>query len=182
MTPSAHKPESAGLAPEQFPALYEAALPYVWKSLLRLGVAEADAADLAHEVFITAYRALGDFDTSRPVRPWLFGIAVRVTANYRRLARHAREIPDQDADAADGAPDPEGQAMASQDRELVLAALDRLSADQRAVFVMHEIDEHAMPEIAEALGVPLNTAYSRLRLARAAFASAVRSLAPPEES
>jgi RNA polymerase sigma-70 factor (ECF subfamily) len=53
--------------------------------------------------------------------------------------------------------------------ELVARGLEQLELDQRAVFVMHDIDGHAMPVIARELGIPLNTAYSRLRLARRDF-------------
>jgi RNA polymerase sigma-70 factor (ECF subfamily) len=52
-----------------------------------------------------------------------------------------------------------------------MKALDTLDLDRRAVFVLHELDELSMPEIAAALSIPLNTAYSRLRLARADLAA-----------
>jgi RNA polymerase sigma-70 factor (ECF subfamily) len=55
-----------------------------------------------------------------------------------------------------------------------MKALDGLDLDRRAVFVMHELDEIPMPEIARTLAIPLNTAYSRLRLARADVAQAIQ--------
>jgi RNA polymerase sigma-70 factor (ECF subfamily) len=65
---------------------------------------------------------------------------------------------------------------AQQDRQLVLQALESIDLDRRAVFVLYEIDGESMSDIALALGVPVNTAYSRLRAARAEFASAVKRL------
>ncbi len=66
--------------------------------------------------------------------------------------------------------------MTAQRAGRVLAALDTLDLDRRVIFVMHEMDGTACPEIAEALGVPLNTVYSRLRLARQKFKAAIRRL------
>jgi RNA polymerase sigma-70 factor (ECF subfamily) len=70
---------------------------------------------------------------------------------------------------------PEEAMAAQQDRALVARALGALDLDRRAVFVMHELEGQAVPEIARALAIPLNTAYSRLRLARRDFVDAVRS-------
>ena len=81
---------------------------------------------------------------------------------------------DPDADWPDAAPGPEEEAAARESRSLVANALDRLPDEQRVVFVMHDIDGFSMPEIAEALESPLNTCYSRLRLARRKFAAIVR--------
>ena len=64
---------------------------------------------------------------------------------------------------------------------MVQAALDQLPMEQRAVFVLHELDEQSAPEVAEALGTPLNTVYSRLRLARERFRAAVEALQKGEE-
>jgi len=53
-----------------------------------------------------------------------------------------------------------------------------MAIDKRAVLVMHDMDGVAMPKIAEALSIPLNTAYSRLRLARQELERNVRELRP----
>ncbi len=170
----------APLDPASFPALYEAQFSYVWKSLRRLGVPERDAPDLAHEVFLMAFKQREDFDASRPLRPWLFGIALRVSANDRRRAHRTREIGDVGGEPADEAPSPEDRAVHRERQGTVLKALEGLNADQRAVFVMHEIDGHSMPEIAEVLSAPLNTLYSRLRLARSSFSARIRELSNGE--
>jgi RNA polymerase sigma-70 factor, ECF subfamily len=61
-------------------------------------------------------------------------------------------------------------------RRVVIEALSALDDDRRAVFVMHELDELPAPEIADALGIPVNTVYSRLRVARERFAQALERL------
>lgn len=172
-----HAPPSASI---DFRAIYDAEFDYVHRSLRRLGVPDRDLEDLCHDVFVAFHRGLDHFDPSRPIRPWLFGIAFRVASDHRRRARHRYEQQGMEADAADGLldarPNAEERVAEGQQRALVRAALATLDLDRRAVLVMHDLDGQTMPEIAEALGVPLNTAYSRLRLAREQFAKAVRRL------
>ena len=161
--------------------LYEAHFDYVWHTLRRLGVRPAELEDVAHEVFIVVQRKASDFDPTRPEKPWLFGIAYRVAADQKRLVRHARETA-LEHDPPSGAGNAEAAAIARQHRRLVEAALAGLPLDQRAVFIMHDVDELTMPEIARALDVPLNTAYSRLRLGREAFTAAVRRIRARSET
>lgn len=172
---------SPAVVRERFRALFDAECSYVCHTLRRLGVRSGDVDDVAQEVFLVVHRQLdsGSIDLGRPMRPWLFGIAVRTVANYRRLARHRRERLEDDE--AREVPDPSAGALdaleARRAREQVLAALDTLDLDRRAVLVMHDLDECPVPQIATALAIPLNTAYSRLRLARQDFARAVQRLA-----
>jgi RNA polymerase sigma-70 factor (ECF subfamily) len=155
--------------------LFLAEASYVARSLRRLGVRERDLEDLTHDVFLVVHRHLGDFLPDRPVRPWLFGIAVRVALAYRRRAGFQREVAGA-VEAVDERPAADEQLAAGEQRRLVAAALESVAVDRRPVFVAHDIDGTAMPEVARALGIPLNTGYSRLRLARAEFAAAVARL------
>ena len=178
---AAAPPSSPAVARPEFRAVFESECTYVWHALRRLGVRERDLEDVAHDVFVTVHRRLGDYDPSRPLRPWLFGIALRVASDYRRLARNRLEIVSAmgagEADEpADETPDALARYEQAEARRMVLEALAVLDLDKRAVFVMHELDGHAMPEIAAALSIPLNTAYSRLRLAREQFTVVVRRL------
>ena len=144
-------------------------------TLRRLGVQERDLEDLCHDVFVVVFRNLDVYDARRPIRPWLFGIAFRVASDYRRSARHRREARRRRDEVGACPAPPADEVMLRRERQrLVVRALEELELDRRAVFVMHDIDGHVMPDIAAALGVPLNTAYSRLRLARADFAAAVK--------
>lgn len=160
----------------EFNRLYEAEFDYVWSTLRRLGVPEAHVEDVAHDVFVTAWKKLAEYDPSRPLRPWLFGIAYRLASDFRDKAWQRREVADAEPDTTDDAPTPEGHAQQAQAKQLVLRAMESIPLDRRAVFVMHELEGQGIPEVAQALDVPLNTAYSRLRLARRDFQAAVEKL------
>jgi RNA polymerase sigma-70 factor (ECF subfamily) len=174
----------AGSSPD-FRTILGSECSYVFHSLRRLGVHERDLEDVAHDVFLAIHKKLGDYDPARPLRPWIFAFAFRFAADYRKLARHRREkLADRDdaIEATDVGPSVDDRIDAARDRQLVLEALEALDLDKRAVFVMHEIDGNAMPAIATALGIPVNTAYSRLRLAREQFAASVKRLRSRAES
>jgi RNA polymerase sigma-70 factor, ECF subfamily len=176
-------PEYQGVAPSTkhpppertFRALYDAELPYVLRSLRRLGVSPIEAEDLAHDVFVVVHRRWDDYDRARPVRPWLFGIALRTAS--RALDRHWRRFElALGSEAIEAAPAPEGAAEDA--RDLLLRALAELEIDQRVVCILHDLDGQAAPEIAAALELPVNTVYSRLRVGRARLAEVVRRLSP----
>ena len=165
--------ESAPEAPS-FAQMFEAELDYVWHSLRRLGVPERDVEDLTHDVFFRVYERLADYDSERPLRPWLFGFAFRVASDYRRRFSNRREFLGKGAEPADPAPNALEHLVQAEALDLARVALDTVDIEQRAVFILHDIDGCAVPEIARVLTIPLNTAYSRLRLAREQFQSAVR--------
>jgi RNA polymerase sigma-70 factor, ECF subfamily len=148
------------------PAIYRSEFSYVWKTLRRLGAPAPDLEDLVHDVFVVVHRHLGDYDRGRPLRPWLFGIALRVVSDFRRAGRNLREVPGQTVEPVDASPSPHERVECKEARAVLLKALESLDLERRAVFVMHELDELPAPEIAAVLAIPLNTAYSRLRLAR----------------
>jgi RNA polymerase sigma-70 factor, ECF subfamily len=157
--------------------LFAAHAPYVWNTLRRLGVRALDLEDFTHDVFVQVQRHLGEYDPTRPVRPWLFGFAFRVASQERRRAfrRHETQTG-QEREAADPRTLADDQLAAEEDRRLVLEALEAIDLDRRAVFVLSQIDEVPMTEVARALAIPANTAYSRLRTARVEFAAAVKRL------
>jgi RNA polymerase sigma-70 factor (ECF subfamily) len=152
--------------------LFEAQFDYVYWTLRNFGVSPADAEDLVQEVFLVMWRRRTSYDASRPLRPWIAGIAFRALQEHRRRGR--REQPGGLLDAPDEAPCQDEHLEAAQARQLVTGALARVPEKQRVVLVMHEIDGIAMREIAEALSVPLFTLYSRLQRGRRAFAKEVR--------
>jgi RNA polymerase sigma-70 factor (ECF subfamily) len=175
--------ESTALSPAPPTTLqewYRQHLPFVYRSLERLGVPSADLEDLSHDVFVVAHQRWAAFDRSSPVRPWLFGIAVKVASGAQHRAWRTREVPTQDyPDAEDKQPLPDTLAEQAQLRRRLLRALDTLNLERRAIFVLHDLQGVAVPEAADALGVPLNTAYSRLRAARLQVTEALRRLSPP---
>jgi RNA polymerase sigma-70 factor, ECF subfamily len=163
-------------SPPDLGAIFDEHFDYVWATLRRLGVREADREDLVHDVFLKFHSRLADYDETRPLRPWLFGFAYRVAADHHRLARHRVEVLGVSGEAAAQNPPADDRVAAIEQRELILEALQTLDLDRRAVLVMHDVDDIAVPEIAHTLDIPLNTAYSRLRLAREQLAAAVTRL------
>jgi RNA polymerase sigma-70 factor (ECF subfamily) len=163
-------------------SVYQTELPYVWHSLRRLGVPEADRADLAHEVFLVVERRLDSFDATRAIRPWLFGIAFRVVAHHRERAAYRREVLGESDEPRAVEPSAEELLVVEDRRRLVLKALEVLPLERRAVFVMHDLDGQTVPQIGEQTGLPINTVYSHLRRARRDFAAEVRRLAPAEDA
>jgi len=162
-------------APAEFRDLYEAELAYVARTLRRLGVADADVEDVAHDVFATAYRRRDERDPARPVRPWLFGIAYRVVANYRHRAHRTREVS-MDVETPDPGPTP-AEAMARHElARRLLEALAALDLEHRAVAILFDLEGMPAPAIAESLGIPINTVYSRARAARIKMLELTRDL------
>lgn len=144
---------------------------FVWKSLARLGVREDDLADVMQDVFLIVHQRKHSFRGDSKVSTWLFGICLRVARKHRqRRARLERRYRDETPDALpDHGVDPEDVVARRQAERTLRRVLDALPVDKRAVFVMFEIDGMACDEIAEVLGVPLGTVYSRLHGARKAF-------------
>jgi RNA polymerase sigma-70 factor, ECF subfamily len=163
------------------PELYDVHFSYIYAILRRLGVWDRDLEDAVHDVFIVVHRRLPDYDPSRPVRPWLAGIATRVASEFRRRARHRREVVTEDAAMErEGVhqqltPAADEQLADRERRALVAKGLDALDDDRRAVLVLHDVEGHSMPEVAAALDTNINTLYARLRTARQEFAVAVRA-------
>ena len=157
-----------------FSDIFARDLGYVWTSLRRLGVPTRDLEDLSHDVFFRVYERLPDYDRERPFRPWLFGFCFRVASDYRRRFANQREVLGAEVEPIDSAPSALDRLVLAEATSLAQRVLQSLELERRAVFVMHEVDGIPIPQVAEALGIPLNTAYSRLRLAREQFAETLR--------
>ncbi len=153
---------------------FDREIDYVFATLRRLGVGASEIEDLAQEVFIVLYRNWAGLDTTRPLRPYLFGVAFRIVCAHRR--RHVREVPHATLDAADIAPGPEGSLQNKESIALLLAALESVPLARRAVVVMHDLDEVPVADIARTLSITRFGAYSRLRKGRRELTAAVRRL------
>jgi RNA polymerase sigma-70 factor (ECF subfamily) len=167
--------EVASAAPAEVPSfesLYDTFLPYVWRTVQRLGVPLSQADDVVQEIFIVVHRRLSEFEGRSTLKTWLYGIALRVVRTHRMKARREPVAVDADDFRAPEATRPDERAENAEAARLVNALLDGLEYEQREVFVLAELEQLSAPEIAEALGAKLNTVYSRLRLARRAFAEA----------
>jgi RNA polymerase sigma-70 factor (ECF subfamily) len=160
-----------------FAEVYTEHMAFVWRSLRRLGISERDLDDVCQEVFVIVHRKLATFDASGQLRTWLFGIARRVAADHRKRAHVRREelaLPSE-LDANQARPSDEAQPLElARARAVLDEILDELDDAKRAVFVLFELEEMPMSEVAQAVECPLQTAYSRLAAARKQVESAVR--------
>jgi RNA polymerase sigma-70 factor (ECF subfamily) len=169
-----------------FDSVYESMVQYVWSVVCRMGVPRSDAEDVVQEVFVTVYRRLADFEGRAQLKTWVFSIAVHVTQHYfrthaRKPGNRATEHDIRDAEEwskAHALTDGHESGPAS-DLERVegLDALDRVLAQlnerQRVVFVLAELEQMTLAEIAEVVGSNANTVATRLRAARKAFEKAL---------
>jgi len=153
-----------------FPAVYREHHRFVWRILQAMGVPRPTLEDTVQDVFLVVYRRQKDYDPATSIRSWLFGISRRLAAHVhrgrQRGERHLRALP---------GPEPAADAAAHVARaeavSLVTDFIAGLSEGQRLVFALADIEAMSAPEIADVVGIPLNTVYSRLRAARRRFAA-----------
>lgn len=159
-----------------FESVYRRNVGYVFRLLRRFGVLPAELEDAAQEVFMVVHRRLPEFDPTRgTVKTWLFAIARGVAANRRRSQqRRLRLLPP--PPGPNKATCPESSAGNRQLLALVEQFVETLPEAQREVFELVDIEGLKGPEVAELLGVKLNTMYTRLRAARLSFKSYIRGL------
>ncbi len=161
--------ERAGDTPPTFERIYQGYFDFAWRNLRRLGVPTPQLDDAVQDTFIVVHRRLADFEGRSSLGTWLASICWRVASDYRRASsRRGDQRPFADDIASDG-PDPQQAAAESEALRQVDRLLQQLDDEKRTVFVLTEMEGMSAPEIAEALGVKLNTVYSRLRAARRAF-------------
>lgn len=156
-----------------FDAIYAEHFSFVWRCLRGLGVAPGSLDDAAQDVFVVVHRRLHTFEGGATLRTWVFGIVRRIAFRYRRgVARKGTAEPLGEEQPAAG-PGPLERAQDAEAAEFVSRFLDQLDTRKREVFVLGVLEEMSVPDVAEALGIPLNTAYTRLRRARADFRRAL---------
>jgi RNA polymerase sigma-70 factor (ECF subfamily) len=153
---------------------FEREFDYVFETLQRLGANPNEIEDLAQDVFVVLHRHWPTLDTTRPLRPYLFGVAFRIVCAHRR--RRARETPYATISIEDESSGPEGLLQSKESTSVLFAALDRVPLPRRAVVVMHDLDGVPMVEVARQLHITRFGAYARLRKGRRELASAVRRL------
>jgi RNA polymerase sigma-70 factor, ECF subfamily len=153
----------------------------VWRAFRRLGVAEREVDDAAQQVFLTFAQRIADVAAGKEAA-FLAAVSVKIAANARRKVARSPEVLGSDVDVAEEPTTPERLLNDKQRRAELDRGLALLPEEQRAVFVLFELEGFSLPEIAEALGVPLGTATSRLRRARLRFETWAREREPTEES
>jgi len=159
-----------------FSRTYDEYFDFVWRNLRRLGVQESGIDDALQDAFIVVHRRWQDYEPAHgSFHSWLFGIVIRVAKDHRRT--HARKDPaahraqsqiDPDTIAADGK-SPQERAELAQQMSVLHTLLSELDEAKRSLLVLAELEQMTAPEISNALAIPVNTVYSRLRVARQAF-------------
>jgi len=148
----------------------------VWRTVRNFGVAEADVDDAVQQVFIVAANKLGLIKDGCE-RSFLAAVAVRVASRARRTRNRRREEVDVEApDHPDTCLGPVEELDRVEARRVFMTLLDAMSPDLRSAFVMYEVEELTLAEIATALELPLGTVASRVRRARQVFVTRARKL------
>jgi RNA polymerase sigma-70 factor, ECF subfamily len=163
-----------------FDDLYEQHFAFVWRSARRLGINDSALEDVAQEVFLVVHRRLDSLERGALLRSWLFSIVVRVVSDARRSLRRkpanlggsARSSLDVDGIGTSAA-SPEDSLARVEARRVMDAVLDGMTDPRRQVFILAELEQMSVPDIAAAVGANVNTVYARLRAARADFEQGV---------
>ena len=165
----------ATLALPTFRAIYDTYFPFVWRMLWRLGVWPGSVADAAQDVFVVVNRRLVDLRGAGLLQSFIYGVVVRVAGDYRRLQRRKGLLGAADCDEL-----PDGRSPSAYDHvarkeavALLDVLLDELDESRREVLVLVELEGLSVPEVAELLGVNVNTVYTRLRRGRQDFEQAL---------
>ena len=161
-------------APASFEVVYDEQVDFVWRNAKRLGVADDSLDDIVQQVFLVVHRRLAEAPVEVPLRAWVFGILSHVVRDYRRGVRrkspHLAQGPVDPATIAEAPGSGPFDTLArSEALGVVLELLGELSDDKREIFVLSELEQLTAQEIADLVGLNVNTVYSRLRAARQDF-------------
>lgn len=167
VAPSAGGEGAVDNAVPSFREVFDKHARYVWRSLLGLGVRERDVPDASQQVFLVVHdRMASDQVPAGALRTFVYGVCLRVASDFRRRAHRRHERLFADPPEPSQPPEQERAAVHRQVLAQLDAVLAGLPGPQREAFVLYEIEELSMNEVAGALGCPLQTAYSRLHAAR----------------
>ncbi len=166
-----------GVLRDRARAMFESHYVAIWRLLRRLGVRPSQLDDATQEVFAVFVRKLAVVEEGKE-GPYLYGVALRVASNEVRRGKGEPTLHEVEALAnlADAGPSPEAELAQRRDRLLLDIALDRMPHDLRAVFVLAQLEELEIRQIAEIEGIPVGTVSSRLRRAREEFSAIAKRL------
>jgi RNA polymerase sigma-70 factor, ECF subfamily len=180
--PARPVPREVPTVTPSFRAVYDGYFDFVWTCARRLGVPEEAIDDVVQEIFIVVHARLKTLERPASLRSWLYGVVRRTVSSYHR-GRNSRKARESPAPLSEETANPLqltplDLTVLGADIKRLWLLLAELDLPKREVLILAELEEMTAPEIAEAVGIPLNTAYSRLRVARQEFNELVaRSLA-----
>lgn len=169
------QPSAAAARAPAFSTVYQEYFDFVWSVVRRLGASPESVDDLVQEIFIVIYAKLDSLERPEALRSWIYGIARRTVSTHRRARRTTAGfgVATPGAEVVSLEPTPLEQTEKQAGLELLGRLLAELDEPKREVFALVELEELSVPEVAEVLNIPLNTAYSRLRAARQSFEAAL---------
>lgn len=153
---------------DAFAQLYRASSSFVFTLAYRIAGNREEAEEITQDVFLRIHRYLRNFQFRSSFKTWLYRIAVNTALNaHKRLRKERTRRADvDDIENIVAAPQRHDDPGA---RDMLNSLLDRLNPDQRACITLREIEGLSYEEMAQVLGVNLNTVRSRLKRARAAL-------------
>jgi RNA polymerase sigma-70 factor, ECF subfamily len=149
-----------------FVAVFHEYAPFVLRAMRHLGVSPGDINDQCQEVFVGVFQGLEGFGGRSSLKTWIYGICRHVASNYRRRAYVRRERPVSELPEQTSLPTQHEELERRQEWPELERLLEHLDDEKREVFVLYELEELSMKEVATVCDCPLQTAYSRLRAAR----------------
>jgi RNA polymerase sigma-70 factor (ECF subfamily) len=164
---------TSGALPVSLDDLYREHAQQVRNVVARICGPGIDPEDLVQEVFIVAHRRQAEFSAGLPPG-WIYGVAVKVATASRRRSRIRQFFGVEAAEAIPASETPASAFEKAEASRLVYAVLDKMSEKKRTVFVLYELEGLSGEEIAQAVGCPLKTVWTRLFHARKEFAERVR--------
>ncbi len=182
-----HEPPPAASVPA-VAEIYAEYAGFVWRNLRRLGIPNEMIEDAVQDVFLVVHRRLPEFEARSSLRTWIFGIILRVAARHReqRVLRERRYTPVTQS-LLEGLSQPTSQdpfddLVQQRAADLIEWVLSELEEDKRDILVMVELEQMPVVEVAKVLNINLNTAYTRLRLARRAMEAKLRDALGDEDA
>jgi RNA polymerase sigma-70 factor, ECF subfamily len=152
-----------------FDSVYEDYFDFIWSMTRRFGIREDAIDDVVQETFVVIHSKLHTLQSPESLRSWIYAVARKTASGYRRRRGDLQESSDIPESLVALMSSPEDLAQQNAQVQRLWHLLETLSAEKREVFIMSELEQFTCPEIAEALNIPVNTAYSRRRTAREAF-------------
>ena len=165
-----------------FQSIYKQYFDFVWSSARHLGAARDVIDDVVQDAFIVIHAKLHTLERPEALRSWIYGIVRRTVSDYRRSMRTREAARARlGVEFKSSQPSPFDMAERNAEVELLDRVLSDLDESKREVFVMVEVLEMTVPQVAQALEIPLNTAYSRLRMARQSFEEVLARYEAPDK-
>lgn len=178
-----------------FAQLVEANQNKIYSLTLRMSGHPEDAADLAQEAFLRAWRTLPSFQGDSSFSTWLYRLASNICIDFlrqekrKRTAVNVTSLDEDDSSAAADIPDhrfsPQNELERKELQQAVGQALLKLSDEHRQVLILRELDGLSYTEIARRLDLEEGTVKSRIARARLALRNILLkdgNFSPPSSS